>query len=491
MRFRLIHGQLAVLCLGLLLIGPRPGEGQEVAPPAPPGTDVQARGPVHEAYAEPTTSVGVPGPVVVKEPPAPIEEAPPQEKPAGDNIVWIPGYWGWDSDSSEYLWVSGFWRTVPPGRTWTPGHWQRTAEGWQFVSGFWAKAEAIETEYLPAPPATLDRGPSVPAPVQTSTYVPGIWVYQTSRYLWRPGYWVAYRPGWVWTPSFYRWTPGGYIYVAGFWDVPLLERGLLFAPVRYVRPVYLTLGYVYRPVFVVQPDFLVGALFVRVGRPAFYFGNYFEPAYRRTYVSWMSYRVNRFAIDVNFSYYRATYVKYPDWERNLVTLYRGRFDGSIDRPPVTLVQQNRIINNITINKTTNVVVGRNINITHLQNASVLQPIAKASSIRVTAMASLASNKPVALPNPPVGRDLRVERLSKERLVEERRAVTRYNTIARERRAAESAAIKRPPAVGTAPVRVKATLPRETPAARVIHPTIKPPPPPSRPKVGPASKDKGK
>jgi hypothetical protein len=487
MPFRLFQCLLAVLCASLLLSSSGPSEAQEAPPPNPLGPDVLARGPVHEAYAEPTTSVGVPGPVVVKEPPAPIEEAPPEQKPAGDHVVWIPGYWSWEGETSDYLWVSGFWRAMPPGRTWTPGHWQRAANGWQFVSGFWAKAEAIETEYLPAPPATLDRGPSTPAPVATSTYVPGIWVYQTNRYLWRPGYWVAYRAGWVWTPSFYRWTPGGYIYVAGFWDVPLLERGLLFAPVRYVRPVYLTPGYVFRPAFVIQPDFLVGALFVRVGRPVFCFGNYFEPAYRTTYVSWMSYRVNRFVVDVNFSYYRAAYVKNPDWERNLVTLYRGRFEGTIVRPPVTLVEQRRVINNITVNRTTNVVVTKNVNITHLQNVSVLQPISKASSIHVTAMASLAGGRPGAAVAPAVSREVRFERVSKERLVEERKAVTRYNTIARERRAAEATAIKRPPAVGVAPVRVKATLPRETPAARVIHHPVKPPPPPSRP----TPKDRGR
>jgi hypothetical protein len=448
---------------------------------------VQARGPVHEAYAEPTSSVGVPGPLVLKDPPAPIEEAPPEEKPAGDNVVWIPGYWNWDNETSDYLWVSGFWRAVPPGRTWTPGHWQKATGGWQFVSGFWAKAEAIETEYLPAPPATLDRGPSTPAVAPTASYVPGIWVYQTNRYVWRPGYWVPYRAGWVWTPSCYRWTPGGYIYVAGYWDVPLLERGLLFAPVRYGRPVYLAPGYVYRPAFVVQPDFLVGALFVRVGRPCFYFGNYFEPAYRTTYVSWVNYRVNRFCLDVNFSYYRAAYVKHPDWERNLVTLYRGRYDGTIGRPPVTLVEQTRVINNITVNHTTNVVVTKNVNVTHLQNVSVLQPISRAGTIRVTTMASLAGVRAGVSVAAPVGREVRVEHLSRERIVEERRQVARINTIARERRVAEATAIKRPPAAGAAPVRVRATLPRETPPPRVIHHSVKPPPPPSRP----VPKEKGR
>ena len=135
MRFRIFSAFLAALFAGLLLVCPSPAEEQTVPPPSPdgtpaplPGVDVQARGPVHEAYAEPTTSTATPGILVVKEPPAPIEEAPPEEKPAGDNIVWIPGYWNWDDETKDYLWISGFSRRACPagtgrratGRKWTP-----------------------------------------------------------------------------------------------------------------------------------------------------------------------------------------------------------------------------------------------------------------------------------------------------------------------------------------------------------------------------------
>jgi hypothetical protein len=485
MHYRLFSGLLALLVVGLLLC-PKPAEGQATVAAGdvpPPGADVQARGPVHEAYGEPTNPVGAAGVVVAKEPPAAIEEAPPEEKPSGDSIVWIPGYWGWDDEARDYLWISGFWRAVPPGRSWTPGHWQKVTAGYQWVAGFWGKPEVVETEYLPAPPASLDRGPSVPAAVATDSYVPGCWIYRVKRYVWRPGYWVAYRPGWVWTPACYRWSPAGYIYVAGYWDVPLLDRGLLFAPVRFVRPVYLAPRYVYRPTFVVQPDFLCGALFVRVGLPCFYFGNYFEPRYQRTYVSWVNYRVGRVGFDVNFSYYRAAYIKQPGWERNLRTLYVDRYAGRIARPPVTLVQQTTVINNISRARTTNVVVNKNINLTHIQNVQVLQPIKKVNTLQVTAMASLAGNKPGFVAGAPVRRDVRVERVTKERITEERRSVDRFRAIAQERRAGETTVIKRPPTVGSAPVKVKVNLPKGTPPPRVIR-SVKPPPPPapSRPKA---------
>src|SRR5262245_33202341 len=83
-------------------------------PPAVPGTagEVQGRGPVHEAFAQPGEAAPRPSPIVTKQPPEPIQEVPPEEKPEGDNVVWIPGYWAWDEDRTDFLWVSGFWRVV-------------------------------------------------------------------------------------------------------------------------------------------------------------------------------------------------------------------------------------------------------------------------------------------------------------------------------------------------------------------------------------------
>src|SRR5437016_4275168 len=88
------------------------------------GVEVLARGPVHEAYAGPVdTSRPQATPVVPKQPPAPLDEMPPDQKPAGEGVQWIPGYWGWDDERSDFIWVSGFWRVAPPGRQWMPGHW--------------------------------------------------------------------------------------------------------------------------------------------------------------------------------------------------------------------------------------------------------------------------------------------------------------------------------------------------------------------------------
>src|SRR5262249_39633132 len=88
------------------------------------GVEVLARGPVHEAFAEPSIRGPRPTPVVPKKPPEAIEELPPDQKPEGNNVQWIPGYWAWDDDRNDFLWVSGIWRDIPPGQQWVPGHWE-------------------------------------------------------------------------------------------------------------------------------------------------------------------------------------------------------------------------------------------------------------------------------------------------------------------------------------------------------------------------------
>src|SRR5262245_47369963 len=147
------------------------------------------RGPIHEAFGKPTVFNPQAGPVAPKAPPEVIEEIPPDQKPAGDNVTWIPGYWHWDDDGKSFLWVSGFWRSVPPERTWVGGYWSRMDEGYKWVSGYWSSVKATEVEYLPPPPESLETGPSTEATAD-QIWVPGCWIWHDTRYVWRPGFWA-------------------------------------------------------------------------------------------------------------------------------------------------------------------------------------------------------------------------------------------------------------------------------------------------------------
>ena len=168
-----------------------------------PGAQVLTRGPVHEAFAGMVTFNPTPGIVVTKAPPSVIEEMPPEERPEGDNVTWIPGYWAWDEERSDFLWVSGTWRALPPGRQWMAGYWGQTAQGHQWISGYWADATVQETTYLPPPPATVEVGPNIAAPSMDYGWTPGCWMWSQGRYAWRPGYWAQGRADWDWMPSHY------------------------------------------------------------------------------------------------------------------------------------------------------------------------------------------------------------------------------------------------------------------------------------------------
>src|SRR5947209_20589765 len=99
MTTRFVTSLAAVLGLAVVFIAGSPVRTQEPAPPpeqaqAEPaqqeGVTVQARGPVHEAFAEPTLRAPRATPVVPKQPPQDIDEIPPDQKPEGDNVPWIP-----------------------------------------------------------------------------------------------------------------------------------------------------------------------------------------------------------------------------------------------------------------------------------------------------------------------------------------------------------------------------------------------------------------
>jgi hypothetical protein len=274
------------------------------APALPAGVEPLTRGPIHEAFAEPYQGEAKPSPIVPKQPPAPLEEVPPDEKPAGANVSWIPGYWAWDDERADFIWVSGFWRDIPPHRVWMPGYWAQVDNGSQWVPGYWADANQTQQELLPPPPPSVDDGPSTPAPGAQSSYVPGIWVFRDNRYAWRPGFWMNMQQGWIYNPARYCWTPSGYLFNDAYWDYPLQNRGLLFAPVAINNGAWNQPGWAYTPSYAINPASLLSALFVRPLMGHYYFGNYFGQGYTQAgYVPWINYRSGRNVNNPLVSYY--------------------------------------------------------------------------------------------------------------------------------------------------------------------------------------------
>jgi hypothetical protein len=316
---------------------------ESTAPPPPPGeelpagADVLTSGPVNEAFAQPVTLEAQAGLVAPRQPPAPIDEVPPADRPQGASYVWVPGYWAWDADRSDFIWVSACWRAAPPNMYWVAGYWAQVDNGFEWVPGFWAPVGDPEIEYLPAPPAPPDLMPPGPPPVIDNIWVPGCWYWQNGRYVQRRGYWLAARADWDWVPSHYVWTPRGYVFCEGHWDYPLERRGVLFAPVYFPRDVYVRRGFRWSPSIVVNIGALQISLFTYPRYSHYYFGDYYDDRYLRAGI------FPRFEVESRHTWYDPIYERDrwthrrtdPRWEQNERHDYDMRRADKELRPPKT------------------------------------------------------------------------------------------------------------------------------------------------------------
>lgn len=326
------------------------------------GIQVLTRGPVHEAFAAASMGGSLAGEIITRAPYEPIVELPPDLRPTGDDVAWIPGYWSWDEDRNDFIWVSGVWRDLPPGRQWVPGYWAVAGNGSQWISGFWADAAYSDVTYLPPPPEPLELGPSSPAPYPGTLWAPGSWVWQQSRYAWQPGYWVAQQPDWVWSPAHYVWTPRGHVYVPGYWDHDIAHRGVIFAPVYYEQPVYRRPDYHYSPAFVIDLGVVAAFLFVQPRSRHYYFGDYYDARYeRRGYYPWHEAGPGRRSIDPLYLQYRTTQLRRDqDWDIHVDERYRHRRDHAESRPPQTLDIQINLNNTRRSDSAETIVIGRSL-----------------------------------------------------------------------------------------------------------------------------------
>lgn len=242
--------------------------------PAVNQSEVLTRGLVHQAFAQPVAADPRPGRIVKDRPPAAINEIPPSRMPEGNNVRWIPGYWGWDDENGGYHWVSGLWRDVPPGQRWVPGYWAAGSNGFTWVRGFWVSADTRELAFLPSPPPAKQSLPTARAPGGGQFWVPGNWMVQDGQYRWKEGYWAPASSDWLWIPAGYVWTPRGTIAANGYWDYWPQERGLLFAPMR-LSASRTTLI----PQQVIPSGTLLVHLFVRPDLGHYCFGDYYDSSH--------------------------------------------------------------------------------------------------------------------------------------------------------------------------------------------------------------------
>ena len=142
-------------------------------------------------------------------------------------------------ERTDFIWISGIWREPPPNCQWTPGYWDQCDGGWRWTCGCWTPVDQGTCQYLPAPPPSVEQGPSSPPPTENCncSWTPGYWSWHeatetgAARYVWSPGCWMTYNPDWLWVPPRYVSTACGCLFVQGYWDYPIERRGILYAPI--------------------------------------------------------------------------------------------------------------------------------------------------------------------------------------------------------------------------------------------------------------------
>ena len=166
-----------LMSLGCNSISCRLGMHQETGLP----TQVHAHPLLHEALISSSGHSRHPLDILYP-PPSPLSEQPPALKPTGDDIVWAPGYWMWDTNEDNWHWVRGVWVHAPPGRRWIPGYWSIVADGWRWVPGQWA------IDPPPPPPST-----------------PPVYAYSPSGYNYGNAGLAFYGGYGIWWPGYGYW----------------------------------------------------------------------------------------------------------------------------------------------------------------------------------------------------------------------------------------------------------------------------------------------
>jgi hypothetical protein len=318
-----------------------PLSAQDVQASADAKFDVLTRGPVHEAFLEQVNFDPQPGSIIPLQPPEPIDEIPPAYKPAGENVQWIPGYWAWEQDAEDFIWISGVWRVPPPGHRYVPGYWQKADGGHRWVTGFWVKSDARQVEYRQPPPKTLERGSTSNAPSENHFWNSGSWVYDNGKYKWRPGYWVPCQTNWIWIPARYASTPNGAVYLDGYWDHSVANRGQLFAPIRLSTAAGTRAGLRYSPANVIDTSQLFFHLFVRADQHQYLFGDYYGQTHADAGIRpWFAEQTGQGGSDPLFGYYNWYYGRKGINYLDRMTGWHRYFVGNAAmRPPRTLADQ--------------------------------------------------------------------------------------------------------------------------------------------------------
>jgi hypothetical protein len=169
--------------------------------------------------------------------------------------------------------------------------------------------------------------------------VRGHWSYRRGEFVWDSDFTAAHKQGWVWIRSHWAWTPRGALYLPGYWDYALANRGIAFAPLSLDGSLEwgekAERGQRFSPTVAVNLAKLSEAAFIAPGLGHYYFGDYFGGDPHNEMRPW--FEPDSFdEVDPNFAYERWQRREQSDWRETLVEHYRERRSQPALRPPVEL-----------------------------------------------------------------------------------------------------------------------------------------------------------
>jgi hypothetical protein len=131
------------------------------------------------------------------------------------------------------------------------------------------------------------------------------------------------------------------VFIAGYWDWSVAERGVLYAPVV-IHPAMAGPTFVYTPAYAIRETMLLDTLFVRPSWCHYYFGDYYGPrCHQLGFESCVVY--SRRHYDAIFVYERYAHRSDPRWEAAQLDMCLARHAGRAPCPPRTLAQQNSLL----------------------------------------------------------------------------------------------------------------------------------------------------
>ena len=162
---------------------------------------------------------------------------------------WIPGYWAWDDERADFLWVSGIWRALPPGRQWVPGYWGRAEnEEHNGSPATGATPRRMKWNTLRSRPQTLEEGPNIELPPDAEhIWAPRLLGLEPERDLPGTGLLGGGSAKLALDPRPLCLVAASYVFIDGYYDYSVARRGVLFAPVYFHSSVYAQGGYSYSP----------------------------------------------------------------------------------------------------------------------------------------------------------------------------------------------------------------------------------------------------